>query len=254
VLVLSFAVGTGCGAPQTPVKPGATAAVRHPYRELPLGDWANPPDEDNDLDPMVPPFDPLHGAGKADQVAARFRGTDRKGPKTSLVDGAEPEAFASVAALQEQLRADGEMMQHDPAITRQSMERVTEEQRMVRVAAWIYAIKYEDDNDWHLITGTDPDAGDAHYLNAEVAGLPARTAPAYPTLLAARQCLARVLDDDLPGPGKYRRYDPPIGIALEGALFYDIDHAPGVVGPAGMRPTTAWEVHPVTSLGACEGR
>ena len=31
-------------------------------------------------------------------------------------------------------------------------------------------------------------------------------------------------------------------------LIYDIDHAPGVVGPSGMRPRTSWEIHPVTKL------
>jgi len=27
-----------------------------------------------------------------------------------------------------------------------------------------------------------------------------------------------------------------------------VDHAAGVVGPQGMRPSTAWEIHPVTKI------
>ena len=33
-----------------------------------------------------------------------------------------------------------------------------------------------------------------------------------------------------------------------GSLFYDISHSPGTVGPQGLRPGTAWEIHPVTSI------
>jgi hypothetical protein len=33
------------------------------------------------------------------------------------------------------------------------MTRATEQQRNVRVKAWIYAIKFESDNDWHVIFG-----------------------------------------------------------------------------------------------------
>lgn len=122
------------------------------------------------------------------------------------------------------------------------------EQRNVHVSAWIYAIKYETDNDWHLITGTDPNGGDPHYVNAEVSGLPPRTAGSYATLLGVRKSLAGILDDDLPGPGSYRKYDPPIAVAIEGSVFFDADHAAGAVGPGDMRPTTAWEIHPITSL------
>jgi hypothetical protein len=38
---------------------------------------------------------------------------------------------------------------------------------------------------------------------------------------------------------------------VEGALFFDVDHAAGVVGPTQptpMRPKTAWEIHPVTNV------
>jgi len=46
----------------------------------------------------------------------------------------------------------------------------------------------------------------------------------------------------------YKKFDPPIPVRVEGSLFFDLDHAAGVVGPQGMRPSTAWEIHPVTKI------
>jgi hypothetical protein len=37
-------------------------------------------------------------------------------------------------------------------------------------------------------------------------------------------------------------------VTVEGSLFYDVDHAPGAVGPRDMKPTTAWEIHPITQI------
>jgi hypothetical protein len=180
-------------------------------------------------------------------VKAAFRGKDRSRAKTTIVDGVRVERFGSVVELQNRIPSDDKMLDHEPALTRQT-DRLPEEHRMVEVQAWIYAIKYESDNDWHLITGTDPDAGQIHYFNAEVSGLPNKQSPAFATLREVRGSLSTILDDDLPGPGSYRKYDPPIAVAIKGALFYDIDHAPGEVGPGDMKPTTAWEIHPITSL------
>lgn len=249
------AVSSGCGGPQSaPSRPAvdkphpvAVATPRHRFRDLPAGEWQTP-EADEGMELAVPPYDPLHGAGRADQLKAAFRGKDRSRAKTSIVDGVQVEQFASVAELQAGLANDDDMLHHDPELTRQTMDRVGEEQRRVRVEAWIYAIKYEADNDWHLITGTDPDAGEIHYFNAEVSGLPSKRSPAFAALREVRQSLAAILDNELPGPGSYRRYDPPIAVVIEGPLFYDVDHQPGAVGPGDMKPTTAWEIHPITSL------
>jgi len=252
-VVTSVVASVGCPAPrpapQPPVQASAhpVAGPRHPYQTLPADRWKTSEAEEG-MDLTVPPFDLLHGAGRADQVNAAFRGKDRSQPKTSVVDGVRVEPFASVAELQARIPRDDVMLGHDPELTRQSMDRAPEERRMVHVDAWIYAIKYESDNDWHLITGTDPGAGEVHYFNAEISGLPNKTSPAFVPLQEARASLAAILDTDLPGPGSYRKYDPPIAVTIEGALFYDVDHAPGVVGPGDMKPTTAWEIHPITSL------
>lgn len=49
--------------------------------------------------------------------------------------------------------------------------------------------------------------------------------------------------------GNYVLPSSPIPIRqLRGALFFDTDHPAGQVGPAGSRPSTAWEIHPVTFI------
>src|SRR5205814_1205273 len=105
-----------------------------------------------------PAFDPTHAAGGADQITAHFRGTDRKTPKTTIVD-APRKKFTDLATLVDSLPSDDDMLNHTPEIERDTMTRAIEEQRNVRVPAWIYAIKYEADQDWHVIIGTDPQNG-----------------------------------------------------------------------------------------------
>jgi hypothetical protein len=37
-------------------------------------------------------------------------------------------------------------------------------------------------------------------------------------------------------------------VKVTGSLFFDVDHKAGSVGPTGMRPKTAWEIHPVSDI------
>jgi hypothetical protein len=202
------------------------------------------------MDPTIPPYNPLTGAGTADQIKARFRGKDRAGAKTTLADGTM-EVFDTVEQLIATLPKDSDMKNHTPAIERDSDDRASEENRNVEVQAWIYAIKYEEDQDWHVIAGSDP-SGKETYLNTEISGLPRKNAgqepPAHKRLLAVRNALVKILDDDPPGPGSYRIYKDPIPVVIQGSLFFDVDHPSGKVGPTGMRPSTAWEIHPITFI------
>ena len=210
-------------------------------------DQAGIVEDENSMDITIPAFDPAHGAGSADQIAARFRGTDRKGPKTTIAT-ASRKKFDDVGKLAATLPADDAMLNHTPEILRDTMVRAIEEQRNVHVAAWIYAIKYEADQDWHVILGTDPGGRTKTFFNAEVSGLPPPSAPAAATLRTVRQQLADILGDALPAGPAYRALTHPIGVVVEGSLFFDVDHPAGAVGPAGMRPSTAWEIHPITRL------
>ena len=130
------------------------------------------------------------------------------------------------------------------------MTRAVEENRNVRVPAWIYAIKFEADADWHVILGSDPSGTTQTFFNGEVSGLPLASSPDFSTLLRVRKSLAKILGKDLPTGSGYNKYDPPLPVTVEGSLFFDVDHAAGVVGPTGMRPQTAWEIHPITRLSA----
>jgi len=223
-------------------------ATRPVHSTLPAEDWGVTERED-EMDFTIPAFNPFTSKDPTEQIDALYRGVDRKGAKTSISPGSA-KRFADIEALAASLPSDAAMVGHQPPIARDTMTRVAEERRNVRVPAWIYAIKYEADQDWHVILGTDPADRTPTFFNAEVSGLPARNTPAFKKLRKVRSDLATIFDFDLPGGSGYFAYAQPVPVVVEGSLFFDIDHPAGVVGPAGMRPATAWEIHPITKLSA----
>jgi hypothetical protein len=175
-----------------------------------------------------------------------FAGNDRKAAKTSI-SAANVESFSNVGDLLASLPDDSSMLDHQPPITKDATSnRVTEEQRNVLVDAFIYAAKSESDNDFHLILGTNGTADTRQYLNGEVSGLP-RTGPARATLSAVREKFKAQFASH-PIGSSYHQFNPPIPVRVSGSLFYDVDHAPGVVGPGNLKPTTSWEIHPITNI------
>jgi hypothetical protein len=240
-LLLSLTLIAGCAKAKPQLTPEQRAYVEVPEDE---GGFR---EDENAMDITIPAFDPAHGAGSADQIGARFRGTDRKTPKITIAPAPRTK-FTDVALLSASVAPDNAMLNHQPPIARDTMVRAPEEQRNVRVPAWIYAIKYEADQDWHVIIGTNPSGGTRTFFNAEVSGLPANAAAAFSTLKTVRQQLADILGDALPAGASYRKLTHPIPVVIEGSLFFDVDHPAGAVGPTGMRPDTAWEIHPVTKL------
>jgi hypothetical protein len=196
---------------------------------------------------------PLAAAEVASIATARltpgddFAGTDRRDAKLSIVDAAA-ESFADLQPLVESLPEDSSMIEHDPAITRDpSSPRVEEEQRVVRVRAFLYAASRETDNDFHFIVGRDPTLPPT-YMNMELSGLPPSTSETFARLDTARNAYKTFVNNQTPGAG-YHHYDPPIPIEVEGSLFFDITHATGPhPGPAALRPETIWEVHPISSI------
>lgn len=190
-------------------------------------------------------FDPRLAA--EDVLIAAFAGHDRKVAKTSIVAASIPvEEFETLDELLESLPSDQEMIEQNISKDADS-DRVDNELRMVRVKkAWLYAVKLEDDQDFHLIVGTSPGAQTSAFLNCEVSGLPEENSPGFTRLKAVRQQLFDILGK-FPGK-KYARPTPPLPIEIAGSLFFDVDHAAGTVGPHPFRPATAWEIHPITSL------
>lgn len=177
-----------------------------------------------------------------------FRGTARKAAKLSIAE-AELERFDDLGRLIATL-PDHEIMTEHPGIsTDKTNKRVVEENRNVRVSAFLYAASRENDNDYHLIIGRDP-AKPPVYLTVEISGLPPSASAAFGKLSGAREAYFDFFGDGLPGPS-YDFYDPPIPVEIEGSLFFDASHASGSrPGPQTLRPKipVVWEIHPVTEI------
>jgi hypothetical protein len=202
------------------------------------------------------------GAASADEFAAaaaapagdNFKGTARKAAKLSI-STAKTEKFTDLKNLIKSLTPDDEMRDHDPTIGIGAKSgRVEEEERNVRVNAFIYAASREADNDFHLIIGRDPEKTPEMYMTMELSGLPPKTSASFKKLNAARDSYKKFFNENLGGnlPGlKYSFYDPPIAVTIEGSLFFDMSHAKGSApGPKSLksRMPTIWEVHPITKI------
>jgi len=185
-----------------------------------------------------------------------FIGNDRKVAKTSIASGPH-QTFATLVELLDELitnHPDDQMRHRDPPMKRDpDFDRVAEENRNVTVPAWLYAVKKEDnDHDYHLIVGSDPNSTTIQYMNMEISALPL-SGPNREALRVPRQALKDFLHDinQHVGSSGYLRFEDPVPIRVTGSLFYDIDHEPGIVGSKKAPPrvpNTAWEVHPVTEI------
>jgi hypothetical protein len=187
---------------------------------------------------------------EAAPVGDKFGGTSRKVAKLSIAD-APTKTYADLRALVNSLVPHEDMAGRTPPIkTTSTSNRVTEEKRNVRVKAWLYAASREDDNDFHLILGRDPNKSPEVYMTMELSGLPAANAASFDKLKAARDAYKAFFATDLPGLS-YDFYDPPIPVRVEGSLFWDASHATGTrPGPKSLksRMPTVWEVHPITKI------
>jgi len=223
--------------------PAAPASRTREYRIL----------RTSQTDPYDTPLQPAEVATLGLERFAGFgdtyRGKARKIAKLSVAD-AEVEAFEDIKDLIETLPAEETMTSHRPPITADATSaRVDEENRNVRVRAFLYAASREDDNDFHLIVGRDPDLKPM-YMTMEISGLPPEDSEHFSKLEAARGAYKEFFGDDLPG-ASYDFYDPPIPVEVEGSLFFDMSHSSGSrPGPASLRPDipTIWEIHPITDI------
>jgi hypothetical protein len=207
----------------------------------------------NEVDPYDKPLTPTEMAGLAIGLVRpagdAFEGTARRVAKISI-SGAKLEEFDDVKDLIDTLPAHNKMKNRVPKISKgKNSKRVKEEQRNVRVSAFIYAASREDDNDFHLIIGRDPDL-DPVYMTMELSGLPAKSSKHHARLKATRDAYKDFFGADIPGTS-YDFYDPPIPIEVEGSLFFDMSHATGSrPGPETLRPDmpVVWEVHPISNI------
>ena len=194
---------------------------------------------------QVPAAPLTAAAGSGD----RFGGTDRKAAKTSIGTGTV-EPFDDIAAIRDMftmMQLGDDVMSNDPLISKAAdNQRVDAEQRNVRVRGLLYAAAKEKDNDFHLIVGTDDASNTDAMMNTEISGLPG-PGPFLAPLTAVRDQFKAHFGSNLPGR-TYDIFDPPIPVEVTGSLFFDIDHKGGTVGPGPMKPSSAWEIHPITKI------
>ena len=77
------------------------------------------------------------------------------------------------------------MKNRKPKISKdKTSKRVKEEQRNVRLRAFIYAASREADNKLHLIVGHNPDLQHPLYMTMELSGLPATSSSSHAKLKA----------------------------------------------------------------------
>jgi hypothetical protein len=178
-----------------------------------------------------------------------FAGTARKAAKLSIA-AAPTENFNDLSKLIASLPPVDAMVKLNIPTTANS-NRVAQEKRNVHVTGFLFASSREADNDFHLIVGRDPKAGQEMYMTMEVSGLPPANSPAFGPLNAARNAYKQFFGaKNLPGAG-YNFYQPPIPVQIDGSLFFDASHSTGQApGPPSLksRMPTIFEVHPVTKI------
>jgi hypothetical protein len=178
-----------------------------------------------------------------------FAGQARKAAKLSIA--ASPiENFSDVSKLIGSLPAlDAMVKLHIP--TTANSDRVKQEKRNIHVTGFLFAASREADNDFHLIVGLDPKAGQEMYMTMELSGLPPANSPAFGPLNTARTAYKQFFGaKNLPGAG-YHFYQPPIPVQIDGSLFFDATHSTGQApGPPSLksRMPTIFEVHPITKI------
>ena len=192
---------------------------------------------------------PLFGARFA-PFGDDFAGEARKAAKLAIAD-VQVEDLPNVGALVDTLPSKTAMVRHRPRITTDPESgRVAEENRNVRLRAFLYAASREADNDFHLIIGDTPSAEPHVYMTSEISGLPPEGSGSFATLKSARDAYKSFFGDNLPN-ASYDFYDPPIPIEIEGSLFFDMSHANGrSPGPPSLHPDmpTIWEIHPLSKI------
>ena len=176
-----------------------------------------------------------------------FAGRDRAIAKTHKATG-EIRHFADFNSFYSSglVIPDDQMLNYDPSITKlPESQRVSEETVNVTIdKVYIYGIYKEDDNDFHMIIGNGYTGAKMKLFNAEVSGLPDDN----DGLLGVRSKIIEQFGDIPCKSGAFKPVGTLIPITITGSLFFDVDHKAGVVGFGIYKPTTAWEIHPVTNI------
>jgi hypothetical protein len=173
----------------------------------------------------------------------------RKQAKTSL-STARTEIFETVGDLLVTLAPDGDMHAHNPKI-RQVSPRVAEEDRNVYIKnAYLFSVKEEEDQDFHIIIGDLSATGEPiNLMNVEIAGLPEDVnSKDFKILKKVRAQFYAKYPMFFDSNRKTLTCDPPIPLSLRGSLFFDTQHSAGHIGSKGFKPLSVWEIHPISYI------
>jgi hypothetical protein len=185
-------------------------------------------------------------AGSTDCKGNLFAGKDRAVVKTHAVT-ANPVIFTTINALFASgiLVPDAVMRNSESGVKKSpESERVPAERKTVTVKkAFLYGIYREGDNDFHVIIGNGLSGDKRILFNIEISALPGDNLNSG--LNKPRNEIIKRFGDLKCSDGAFKPIDVLIPIMVKGSLFYDIDHAPGIVGFGKFKPKTAWEMHPV---------
>lgn len=186
----------------------------------------------------------LIGPNAGSTCTRNFSGVARVSAKISFAS-ATTRNYVSFSTLRNSLALDNTMRNLGLG---NSSPRVSQENKNVRLTnRYLYAIKREIDGDMHIIMG---DASSANFLNCEASGYPSASAASYAAIKMVREAIFNRFGSDFCARSSYMIFSPALTVSeIAGSMFYDIDHAPGTIGPAGYRPTTSWEIHPISAIG-----
>jgi len=171
-----------------------------------------------------------------------FSGKARAGAKLSYA--ATPyQTYSNTTVLRTTFQSDS-IMQHS-GLTSNSPRISSERRNVIITKAYLYGISREGDDDFHCIVG---DLNGTKLVNCEISGLPPTTASSYKAIKTVRDYVIKYFGSDFCVKSGYTLFQPALPITIKGSLFYDIDHKPGTVGPAGFHPPTSWEIHPINDI------
>jgi hypothetical protein len=168
------------------------------------------------------------------------------------------EIFGSLATLLETLPADAEYGARNGTFAGSRAydpnTRFRGEWRNVRVPCWVHAIRFDStsdpgERDIQIVIGTSPDISRSKLMLVEIPRARPDNGPDDPRFAQARQEALRLLPPSVMEPGFHRTGARPV--VVEGSLFFDGFHTAGTAtapGPDWAKPTTVWEIHPVTSF------
>lgn len=181
-----------------------------------------------------------------------FLGKVRAGAKTSYVHSV-PDTFSSLKAFRKWLPEDAYMHKSTEA-KRQDSPRTKEENKNVTLTdLYIFGVKREDDNDFHIMLGPSKNAEKGpHFFSAEISGLPDPSSPDYGKMLALRNQFKAYFGKDAEKETVFvaSAKKPPIHLKyITGSLFFDNHHYSGHSSVQGYKSFSAWEIHPVSAIG-----